>query len=234
MLACSLPNLDAAERLLALRHTATLPVAIELLAGQTDPHDSVLGSLCHGDAVGLLVGFEGSGAEVDWMREQLGSEWRAAGVSTLVTVTGADVGPLWDWLIGRPAEVQVHVLCSDMVHTMAAMRELIPGVFLHAHAGNGVIRAKLPECGTGSASVAATCGTGSASVAGLAKLLGTLRESVSAVHGKVTLLATPPGIELTRHDVWGSPGSSGLPHAGDSRTFRSAGDPQSARFSYEK
>lgn len=151
-LGCDVPDWDAAERLLAaMVETKTLPSAIELLAGLPLPieWESGANSLA---VARLLVGLEGTQAEVAWMIQQLEEEWHRQGVASSLVLRGAQAEPVWRQLTEFPATlgedgaspvVQLNVLPGD---TAAAVREVIgvdPEAAVLAHAGNGAIVARM-------------------------------------------------------------------------------------------
>lgn len=149
-LSCEVADSATVERLLAgLVETRTLPAAIELTVGQALPDDpsidpgqpNVRQSLTYR----LLVAFEGSRIEVDWMIGQLGEEWRAAGVEQVGTHTGAEAEKLWRDMTDFSADVQINVLPSATVSMTAKLRELFPGCSALAHAGSGILRVRMPE-----------------------------------------------------------------------------------------
>ena len=82
LVACEVPDLEAAERLLAgLVATPTLPSAIEWVSGPAWKNDPALGPLSSSSAGRLLVGLEGTLAEVEWMIGKLQEDWRQGGIS---------------------------------------------------------------------------------------------------------------------------------------------------------
>ena len=99
LVACEVEDFEIAERLLAgMVRTQTLPSAIEWVSGSEWQDDPALGSLGSSAAGRLLVGFEGTPSEVDWMLGQLHEEWRQMGIQSPLTVTGAQAEPLWSRL----------------------------------------------------------------------------------------------------------------------------------------
>ena len=143
-LVCELPDFKVAEKLLAdLVTSPARPAAIELVAGGQCHDDPVLGPVLEGHVGRLYVGFEGPAAEVDWMVEQLRSEWAAAGAAAAMLVPTPRAEPLWRRLAEFPADLQIHVLPSAMVETIAKVLEIHPNCAIQAHAGDGVIRIKL-------------------------------------------------------------------------------------------
>ncbi len=79
IVACGLRDGNHTERLLAaLVESQATPTAIEVLAGPAWHADPALGDLFDADVRAvLLVGLEGTGAEVAWMVETLRAEWQA-------------------------------------------------------------------------------------------------------------------------------------------------------------
>ncbi len=76
---CDMPSFRQAECLLdALGRSRTTPMIVELLAGPALPH-CPLPALPDAAAARLVVGFEGSAAEVQGMANVLCDEWRALG-----------------------------------------------------------------------------------------------------------------------------------------------------------
>ena len=155
LVACEVADFDAAERLLAeLVRSQTLPAAIELVVGPVWQEDPVLGSGPDRGAGRLVVGFEGTRAEVDWMVGRLEEEWRALGMSSPVVIRGTQAGRLWDRLTDSPVEktapdgpppvvVEIRTLPGAVADTAAVAREVDPGCSIHAHAGDGIVRVRL-------------------------------------------------------------------------------------------
>ncbi len=124
---CDVADFKIAEKLLAsLIQSPTRPVAIDFVAGQPPANETVLGPMSAGAVGRLYVGFEGAAAEVDWMVEQLRQEWAAAGATAPMLVPAAHTEPLWRWLADFAADVQINVLPSAVVPTMAKILPLDP------------------------------------------------------------------------------------------------------------
>jgi len=194
LLACGVPELEMAERLLAaLIHTQTVPVAVELQAGVFGADTPVLGPISEGNTARLIVGFEGTAAEVEWMVEQLGEEWCTAGVSLAVTVDDAESGPLWHWLTEFSADVQIRVRPSATTGVMDRLLESVPQCSILAHAGDGVLGVRF----------------GAWEPAAFAALVSErLRPLVAEVEGHMVVLSYPKEAELSRQEIWGPPGSA--------------------------
>ena len=72
-------------------------------------------------------------------------EWAAAGAAAADVGAHRPAEPLWRWLADFPADLQIHVLPSATVETIAKVLEIDPNCAIQAHAGDGVIRIKLEE-----------------------------------------------------------------------------------------
>ena len=202
MVACEVPSFETAETLLAnLVHTATLPAAIELLAGTVWEDDSVLKPVPN-DGVGrLVVGFEGDSVEVEWMVERLMDDWRQAGISSPHVIRKAACDALWGRLTEFSAEtptsdgpstvlVQINSLPGRVVDCVRLVLGEDPGCSLQAHAGDGVllVRFSLPA-------------------QKLAAVLDDrIRPGLKAAGGVAVVLASPPGTPWNRQTVWGPAG----------------------------
>jgi glycolate oxidase FAD binding subunit len=198
LVGCTLPNLGVAETLLAsLVHSEASPTAIELLAGPAWHEDALLQPLHEGgagsDGAYLVVGLEGTVAEVDYMVRQLTSEWRtAAAVQPLVL---GESTALWRRLAEFPAEgnsplvLKASVVPSGVTALVAAARKLDPACSIQAHAGNGTVLIKLAAFPAQGLSRA---------------LVGDLQPVAAAHHGHVAVLSNPSGAEMTHQSVWGA------------------------------
>jgi glycolate oxidase FAD binding subunit len=232
LLACDVSGFDAAENLLAgLVHTKVQPSAIELVAGSAWKDDSLLGPLSDSRSVRLVVGLEGTPAEVEWMLHQLQEEWRRAGAVATVTLRGLRADPVWDRLAEFPAGtqedkavetveavgpasrrsecalsedgrdarptvrraarlvVQVHVLPGCVVDAVRSVLEIDPGASVLAHAGGGVIQARLDLKPDEAQAV----------------LSQRLRPALARSGGSLVVLRQPEGAALSREAVWGLP-----------------------------
>jgi len=201
LLACDLSDFDAAEKLLAaLVHTQVLPSAIELLAGPAWKEDSLLGPLAESASLRLVVGLEGTLAEVEWMLARLQEEWRQAGAAAMVRLRGLRADPLFQRLAEFPFDAeggngasglvaQIHVLPGSVVGVVRSLLEIDPAASILAHAGGGVIHARLhlnPEKTP-------------------AVIDGRLRPNLASAGGSMVVLRQPEGALLSRQTVWGPP-----------------------------
>lgn len=196
LVACSLPDAHAAERLLAgLITSRTRPAAIELLAGpvwQADPAFAAL-SRASGSNLAVVVGLEGTGTEVEFMIRQLCDEWRETGCCEPLIV--GEASALWQRLIEFPAAgesplvLKASVKPSGTTAIIDAAQQLDPQCSLQAHAGNGIViikMSKFPDQGLSRA------------------LVGRLQPVAAAHHGQVIVLSNPSGAEMTHQSVWGA------------------------------
>lgn len=196
-LACELPNLELAERLLAaIVSSRTTPAAVELLAGPMWREHASLGTLTAGSSYRLVVGLEGTAPEVDWMLTQLAAEWRELGVPTAHVIAGDAAAKLWEMLNefsgfpDAPLVVKASVLPSRVTEYVRLAREIDPQVSVQAHAGNGIVIARFEQFTAGDISTA---------------LLGRLRPAAQQFGGSAIVLSS--NVEgWTRQAWWGGLG----------------------------
>ena len=202
LVVCEVSEFDEAERLLgALVHTQTLPAAIELLAGPAQ-QGAVLGPMLESSAARLIVGFEGSGLEVDWMVGQLRSEWIEAGIAAPITIEPADADAAWNWLANLRADAEINVRPGATVAMIEQVLRLDSGCSIQAHAGNGTIRVEWSSSQTLPAGVSPSESPTTASQ------WRELRRGATAAGGNVVLLSHADTEQLTARDVWGPPGDA--------------------------
>lgn len=202
---CEVSDFDMAERLLSnLVHTQTLTSAIELLVGPAWQDDPVLGPMSTSDVGRLVVGFEGSRAEVQWMIGQLHDEWRRSEVSSPAAISGGRGNRLWDRLREFPAEgsgrdgsapvlVEIRVMPGAVIDTIRLVLRLDPHCSIQSHAGDGIL---LVRFSLKPSEVAAM-------------LNDQLRSAVAATGGSMVVLSYPEGSEFSRQTIWG-PAAEGL------------------------
>ena len=192
MVICDVREFEGVECLLAaLSRSQTFPMAIELLSGPARP-GCPMAPMADGAAARLVVGFDGSEAEVQWMVGRLLEEWRAAGAAALTTVSGSSVESLWKWLSDVPAQFQINVLPSAVARLAEEIAQRVPDVAIHAHAGNGVVRIQHD----------AAAADADAFVALLRRVL---RPAAVALGGKLVVLGYPADATLEGADIWGPP-----------------------------
>jgi glycolate oxidase FAD binding subunit len=190
---CDLPDADTAERLLAaLVDSRTTPTAVELIAGPAwQQHEA----LAPGGAAWarLVVGLEGTAAEVDWMGQQLTAEWRAQSIEPAASLTGQAAPPAWQALTEFPTDRSAPLVLKVSLPPSRVTRyiELVRGIdaecSLQAHAGDGVLIVRFAQFDLADASRV---------------LVGKLQATASAWGGSATVLSCAAG-ELTRQAVWG-------------------------------
>lgn len=190
----TLSDYDQAERLLsALVHSQTSPAAIELLAGPRWQDDPALPPE-RGGSLRLVVGLEGTSPEVAWMAQQLPLEWQALGLAKSHFVTGDAAIGLWQRLGEFPAAgsgivLKANVLPSATVHIVRMLLSLDPEASIQAHAGNGIVVARLANLSGSDLSHA---------------LLQKLQPAALAAAGNVIVLGGGEGLEATRRIIWGN------------------------------
>jgi glycolate oxidase FAD binding subunit len=218
LVVCELPELDAAEGLLAgLVHTQTLPAAIELLAGPASQENLPMGPMLQSSVARLIVGFGGSQPAVDWMVRRLQDEWREQGVSPLTTLGDSEAGPMWDWLTEFPADLQIAVPPAATAQTVGRLLRLNPDGAIQAHAGNGVIRVRLSP----------------PMLDRFGELVRSrLRPAVTGTGGKMVVLCCPEGEQLSRQDVWGPSGDGAVAMQAIKDRFDPKGLLNPGRFAY--
>jgi len=194
---CSPSDLAHAEQLLAaLVNSDTTPCAVELLCGPAwtaNKHLAGDSALAHG--LFLAVALEGTEPEVTWMTTQLGLEWQREGVRSHQTVEGEAAHELFADMTEFPSRDESPlVLRASMTprgttRFVKALQNLDANCSIQAHAGNGIVIARLSEFPS----------------AGLAKtLVGNLQAVAATAHGNVVVLSNPGRSEMTRQSVWGA------------------------------
>lgn len=195
LMACAAKDAADAERMLAaLSSSKTMPVAVELLAGpawQASRPLASLGSLPPGGMY-IVVGLEGTAAEVEWMCSQLADEWTALGVEMPFPLGNS--ADLWRELIEFPATgdsplvLKASVLPSGTAAMVEAARRVDPQVSVQAHAGNGVAIFKFS----------------SFPAEGLSRaLVGNLQPEAARHQGSIGVLSNPSAAEMTHQSAWG-------------------------------
>ena len=203
-LACDALDLDEAERLLAaLVSSQVVPTAVELLLGPTWQDDPALSPLADSasrkrqrpELVGsLLIGLEGTPAEVDWMASQLRQEWRHLGAGGIHHVAQETVPGLWqrltDFPCGEPGEVvlKANLLPSCVCSFIAKLLSVAPSCSIEAHAASGIVLARIAGLSPSEATQA---------------ILKKLQPAALAAGGNLVVLSSPEGVEPTRRVIWG-------------------------------
>ena len=196
LMACAVQTTRQAEKLLAaLVTSATTPAAIELLAGpawDSEPALKTLAGASGPEKLYLVVGLEGSAAEVEWMTGRLHDEWCEQGIEAPITI--GDAADFWKKLVNFPAVgdaplvLKASLVPSGVTQFIDALRLLDPQASVQSHAGNGIVIARLsafPKEGLSRA------------------LVGNLQPAAAAQHGSLMVLSNPSGSEMTHQSVWG-------------------------------
>jgi glycolate oxidase FAD binding subunit len=196
LVAVAVTDTAEAEKLLAaLVSSHTTPTAIELVAGPEWQDDPALRSFDRASAgqLYLLVGFEGTGPEVEFLVRLLKTEWRELGTSEPQVI--GEAAALWQRLIEfsaageSPLVLKASVVPSGTTAVIDAARRLDPECSIQAHAGNGTVLIKLSQFPAQGLSRA---------------LVGDLQPIAAAHHGQVVVLSNPSGAEMTHQSVWGA------------------------------
>ncbi|HEY2838454.1 MAG TPA: FAD-binding oxidoreductase [Pirellulales bacterium] len=194
LVACNVRDFDQAEALLAaLVHSTVTPTAIELLAGPAWDEEPLSGGEPANRRAQLVVGLEGTSAEVDWMIAELAREWNPLGVSGQNVLTGEQATSAWRRLTEFPAEesgllVKAGVLPSRVAQFVEAALQIAPGCSIESHAGSGVVYVRLPNF---------------ASHEGPVVLIRGLHPAAVKAGGAAIVLSCPVAHELTRPAIWG-------------------------------
>jgi len=192
--ACQPRDLMHVEQILsALTTSQTYPTVVEWIGG---PAWRDVEPIAHADgrADWIIVGFEGTAVEVEWMTDQLAAEWKSFKVAECETWSEDQAASLYNRLVEFPARpdgaltVKASVVPSGTTQIISAARQLDPECSILAHAGNGVVIVRFQEIPEG----------------GLACALSAhLRPMAIAHKGQVTVLANPSGQQVTHQSVWG-------------------------------
>ncbi|MGI8979017.1 MAG: FAD-binding oxidoreductase [Pirellulaceae bacterium] len=196
LMACAVQTTRQAEKLLAaLVTSATTPAAIELLAGpvwDSEPALKTLAGASGPEKLYLVVGFEGSAVEVEWMTRRLHDEWCEQGIEAPITI--GDATDFWKKLVDFPAVgnsplvLKASLVPSGVTSFIDALRALDPQASIQSHAGNGIVIARLsafPKDGLSRA------------------IVGNLQPAAAAHRGSLLVLSNPSGSEMTHQSVWG-------------------------------
>ncbi len=199
LVACDIREIDEAEPLLAALVTSrTAPVAIELVSGPAWEHDPALGHIAGPIRARLIVGYEGTPAEINWQTTRLLREWHELGVREPRVIDAAATDGLWTRLAefptaGDPAlVVKATMQSSQVARFLAIVANLDANCSIQAHAASGVLYLRFPEFSASDA---------------LKVLVGTLQPAAIKSGGHATVYACAPGIELTHQAVSGPMGS---------------------------
>ncbi|MCE9604470.1 MAG: FAD-binding oxidoreductase [Planctomycetia bacterium] len=198
-----LDSASQAESLLsAIIDSKTTPTAIELLAGHAWNDLAALNSTGDSTSYRLVVGLEGTDAEVEWMTERLRQEWKTLGVAEPRFIRDAAANELWQRLIDfgcTPAAsagasdkanlvFKLNVPPSRVVSLCELVRATFPQASFLARAGSGIILVSIVE---------------TASHELVKPLIQALHPAVAAVGGQCVLWQSVVAEEFTRQLAWG-------------------------------
>jgi glycolate oxidase FAD binding subunit len=192
-----------ADVLLAgLVDSRTTPIAIELLTGDHWNDVAELGPSDAKSSYRLVVGLEGTGAEVEWMVERLKQEWKTAGAPQPRIVVDAAARELWQRLIDfgsvsagalkdavKPGLVfKLNVPPSRVVAICELVRATFPSASLAAHAGNGIVLVSIADMPSHEL---------------VKPLVQTIHPAVAAAGGQCILWQAAAPEDFTRQLAWG-------------------------------
>ena len=193
LVTCDVSDLDQAEKLLAaLVDFESPPAAIELVTGPAWLETSNLLS-DNGAPAALVVGLEGTDAEVAWMTARLTDQWHAAGVANVKTLADEQAEPLWGLLTEFPAQrdaplvIKANIRPGAVVEYVKLVQEIDAECSIQAHAGSGIVIvrfSKIPDDDHGKV------------------LVGRLQPAAARAGGSSIVLSCPGG-RLTRQAYWG-------------------------------
>jgi glycolate oxidase FAD binding subunit len=195
LLATRVEDLEAAERLLAaLADVPVVPTAVELLTGPAWSDDPALAGTGDPSALTIVVGFEGTGVEVDWQLDQLRDEWQSEGHDRVLQVPAGQTEGLWNRLTNFPAQreaplvIQAAMLPSAVTRFVQLAREIDADCSILSHAGSGIVYVRFQNFDFGDITGA---------------LIGRLQPAAVASGGHVVVLSSQGLGSLTRQAIWG-------------------------------
>jgi len=162
----------------------------------------------------IIVGFEDNSQAVAWQIEQLIKERLPGSTGALITRFSVTADPLWQALIDFPLHpdstfsFKANMVSSATADFCRHTEELIPGIRIQAHAGNGIVIGHIVHLGT---------------VSQVRATLERLQAAAIAGQGNIVVTRSPP--EWKRElPIWGvaagrrladarRPGKTGSPSA---------------------
>ena len=197
-IACGVSDFATCEKLLAdLVHSATLPMSVEWLVGPAWTSELSFVDITPGAAGRLLIGFEGAKDEVHWMLDSLAARWKQLGVDSPGVIEGAKAKSTAQNLTNSAAAandsessnmtVRVSVLPSVLAHTIEQIAQLVGNASIQAHAGDGVLVARLPVEPQAAAHL----------------ITDQLRPLVDQAKGTMVVVDSPRDANLDRAAIWG-------------------------------
>ena len=146
-------NLANVESVLdRIHNTKTRPVAVELLNKTALQHPLFKHFAVTSD-YGIFIGFEHSTEAVKWQTETLANELADVPNSKLEIINAPSDSTLWQALgefqaariSGCPLTFKANIPSAKVASWCALATDTIPGVFLQAHAGSGIVFGHIPE-----------------------------------------------------------------------------------------
>lgn len=146
-------NLANVESVLdRIHNTKTRPVAVELL-NKTALQHPLFKHLAVTSDYGIFIGFEHSAEAVKWQTETLANELADVPNSKLEFINAPSDSALWQALgefqaariSGCPLTFKANIPSAKVATFASFALETIPGVFLQAHAGSGIVFGHIPE-----------------------------------------------------------------------------------------
>jgi len=193
--ACKIADFDQAERCLAQLVTSPVtPTAIQWLAGPSWSDDPALPHMAGEGAGYLVIGLEGTRVEVDWMAKELAADWNPGGGLPVERVAEDQVSGLWQRFSEFPASgesplvLKASILPSSTGQMIGLLRAFDPQCSILAHAGSGIVLARLSTFKAEDAS---------------RELIGRWHPFARRAGGHLIMLSADPGLGLTRAAVWG-------------------------------
>jgi glycolate oxidase FAD binding subunit len=184
LVSCEASDLGTLDSLLAnLIQSYTTPTVIDWIAGKSWNTEGR-----------LVLGFDGTAAEVDWQKQQIRAEWQVQGVAEDSMIEHAADDPLRSQLqefaadTSAPLVIKVSVRPSAVCQILAELRRTDADAQILAHAGTGVLVARLPNFSAGD-------------VSGV--LVGQLQPAARMAGGSCVVLSSNGLGELTRQAQWG-------------------------------
>jgi FAD/FMN-containing dehydrogenase len=203
------------------------PAAIELLFGPAWQGDPLLARQSAAAVARLVVGFEAARGEVEGMVRQWSASWQARTGTLPAVARDAAAAPHWDRLAAVPDQgnhadsflsLKICVKSSATVAIAGELLRMADGVVIQAHAGNGVLHARLPLARPDDARPL---------------LERQIRPCVAAAGGNMVVESFPGELALSAHEVWGSPGDADAVMRVLKRQFDPQGVLNPGRFIFE-
>jgi glycolate oxidase FAD binding subunit len=223
-LVCDVHDLRMADRLTAaIVDSGTTPSAVEILTGPAWRDGTPLGLLTAGGVGRLVVGLDGTTAEVDWMLARLTAEWESLGVTASRSICGQQAGELWKALCDfslngeSPLVIKASMVPSRAVQFAELVLSIDPQASIQIHAGDGIVVARFANFDAGEVS---------------RSLIGRLQPLAQQSGGSCVVLSSSLS-GLTRQAVWGGTGPASAWMAQVKRQFDPKNILNPGRFVYD-